>query len=364
MTRTGRRVMRRVCLPLTASLLLCAVPPATAFARRQATMLADRAPTRAGISDRVVGGPAPASVARAGEYSSYATASGDSVAVRLSSVYGDDTAVAQSYVDFLGGLPHGSELSLLKLSIETPSELTRDCGGGSSVAACYLPNSDLMIVPGEQAQNTNTGTTTSYLVAHEYGHHVAAHRSNTPFGALDYGPKYWASQERVCAGVANGRLFPGAETSSLYFANPGENWAETYARLKYPDLPWTFTSRLKPTSAVLAAARRDVAQPWTGPVRRVFRGTFGAGGSRARRFKLRLRLDGSLSLRLRGPAGTDYDLRMTVDGKQLAHTQTRGSRDALHLGAACRTRSRETVTVTVVRRSGSGPYRLDVSYAG
>ena len=105
---------------------------------------------------------------------------------------------------FLGTLPHGSELGRLKLAIETPAEVVSACGGDDGVLACYLPSSRTMIVPGEQAQGSDAPV--NYVMAHEYGHHLAAARSNAPLAAVTYGPKYWSSYERVCSRTADGRL--------------------------------------------------------------------------------------------------------------------------------------------------------------
>ena len=197
--------------------------------------------------------------------------------------------VAQTYVDFLGSLPHGTELSKLKLLLAPPTDVQRDCGGQDGVLACYDSQSHEMVVPGEQIEN-QSGVSTSYVIAHEYGHHIAAFRSNPPFPTVDVGPKYWASYEKICDRTLAGRLAPGDE-GQYYLLNPGENWAETYARLVYPNEPWRFTSLLKPDAGALAAARRDVLEPWTASVTKTFTGSFGGGD--VRRFSFPLTLDGA-----------------------------------------------------------------------
>ena len=186
---------------------------------------------------------------------------------------------------------------------------------------------------------------------------------NAPLSAPDYGPKRWSSYELVCLKTGQRQLFPGNE-ADFYHQNPGENWAETYARLVYPQQPWTFSGLLTPDAGALAAARADVLQPWTGPVTKRFRGTFTAGGPTTQSFKLPLTLDGALKLSLAGPRGTNLDLRVASLGKVQAQTRAAGSADHLSYGIACRERRTEVLTLTVQRRSGVGAYTLTARYAG
>lgn len=239
------------------------------------------------------------------------------------------------------------------------------CGGspGDGILACYDSRAEMMLVPGQEISASTGGVTTSYVIAHEYGHHVAANRSNAPFSSSDFGPKRWASRELVCLKTDKDLLAPGNE-GKRYADNPGENWAETYARLTYPDQPWTFSSLLQPDAADLAAARADVLTPWTARVLKTFTGTFARSGTSRRAHRITLTLDGAFSVRLRGPAGVQYDLDLKTNDGTHETTSARGAQDALSYQAACRGRQREQVTLTVVRRSGSGPYSLAVRYAG
>jgi hypothetical protein len=111
-----------------------------------------------------------------------------------------------------------------------------------------------MIVPGEQT-DSGYGVSTSYVITHEYGHHIANHRSNAPFDAFTYGPKYWASYEMVCDRSDRGLLAPGNE-GDKYDLNPGEGWADAYAHLKYPEQGWQLTPLLAPDAGRLLPLRR------------------------------------------------------------------------------------------------------------
>jgi hypothetical protein len=353
--------MTRFALALAALVLLAVPAAAQAHAKPRLVALEDRAPTRTSFPDRVLQ-RAPASAAQADTTHSYDAGDGTMIPITVSSELGGDTSLAQTYATFLGSLPHGSELGKLRVRIVPASEVPSDCGApGQDVLACYIAGVRRMIVPGDM--HASGGVTTSFVIAHEYGHHVAAYRSNAPFSALDFGPKRWASYERVCSRTLAGKLFPGDE-GTHYAANPGEGWAETYAHLVYPKVHWFYTPLLKPDAGSLAAARADVLDPWAGPSTKRFSGAL-AGGTAKRSFRLKVSLDGALTVKLSGPKGAQYDLRLRSHGSSFAHTSARGSDDTLGLRAACRTTSGpETVTIQVLRRSGSGPFRLTARYAG
>jgi hypothetical protein len=348
-------------LAVVATALACG--PAEARAKRTlAPPSVDAKVTRGGrVPDRVLSGSAATGRAATAGTRAFKTADGYTIAVQVSSAYAADTSAVQRYVDFLGSLPHGSELGTLRLVVATPSEVAAACGDTEGVVlACYAPSQRTMVVPGEQP--ANTGLSVEYIVAHEYAHHVAASRDNAPFDALDWGPKYWASYEHVCAGVAAKRYFPGDE-GTKYLSNPGENWAEVYAHLVYPSVPWTYDPSLQPNTAAFAAARRDVTAPWTGRRTKRFKGSLSAG-SKSRSFRFELTLDGSLSLRVAGPRRANYDLAVYAGGRKQGSTSASKASDALTFSTACLTKSSEIVTVRVLRRSGSGAFSLSAKYAG
>jgi hypothetical protein len=339
--------------------------PGAAQAQPHAQPLVDAAPFGTHFKDRVFSSAeTTAHAAASPQFQTYPTADGTLVNVAISDAYGGmlSQTVAQSYADFLDSLDHGSELAKLLLVLAPPADVVANCGGAEGTLACYDSRTSTMYVPGEETSSP-TGVTTSYVIAHEYGHHIAANRSNAPFSALAFGPKYWASYELVCDRALSGRLAPGDE-NEFYTENPGEGWAETYAQLKYPDVEWRFTPLLKPDQGAFDAARRDVLTPWVDPVTKAFKGTLGPTGSNTRRFTLPIALDGALHVRLVGPHTSDYNLVITSDAGGRATTTRSGSRDHISYEAACREKDTERLTVAVKRIKGRGPFTVRVEYAG
>src|SRR3954447_17087284 len=358
--------MARIRTTLIFALVALAVAPAAALAKPNAQPLRDVAPLGGKFKDRVLAGSSR--IARAsisGNWHTYKVADGVVLSAAISDGYANrlSTSVAQSYADFLDSLDHGPELAGLRIYIAPPAEVTAECGGQDGTLACYDSGTKIMVVPGEESVTGSSGVTTSYVVAHEYGHHIAASRNNDPFSGFRVGPKYWSSYELICDRSLRGRLAPGNEQEA-YLSNPGEGWAETYAQLRYPEVAWQFNPIMQPDAGAFAAARKDVLIPWPANAGKTFKGTFGQRGSRTRRFSFALTLDGSLQVLLRGPRKANYNLVLTSNGRNEGRTFNAGSRDSFDYQAACRQDATEHVTVTVKRVSGSGPFRVRVGYAG
>jgi hypothetical protein len=302
----------------------------------------------AAFKDRVLTGrTAHAAQAPHGTTARYPTAGGQTIQVTAT-----DPAIAQRYAALVGTFPHGAEISSLKMVVVPAADVDEQCGGhaGDGILACYSDSDQTMIVPDSQASGSDVSV--DYVIAHEYGHHIAAHRSNAPLEALDFGPKRWSSYELVCANTVDGKLAPGDEGDN-YRSNPGEAWAEAYARLIFPTEAWRFTSLLKPTGGSQLAAEADVLQPWTRRTTQTFTGT----GTKS--FKLPLTLDGAFTVQLDKPG---YRLVVKSGGKVLSRT----TGERIHYRIACRDRRTEDLTLSVLRRASTakGPYALKASYAG
>jgi hypothetical protein len=311
------------------------------------------------LHDRVLRGAAAARAARSpvarAAQQTYTTPDGYRIPVVVSPAYASDPAKVQGFVDFLSSRMHGFELGRISLQIATPSEVGVLCGGDA--LACYLPGRQLMVIPGEQTPSGEVPL--EFVITHEYGHHIALFRSNDPWPAVSWGPKYWSTDEHVCAGVFENIFFPGDE-GEHYLANPGENWAESYAVYHYRDAQWHFFPTFKPDENAFAAILRDVTQPWHRPPARTVRGSFSRAHHRARRFTIHDTLDGRVSLMLRGPRHTNFDLRVLAGGRRADGTQTAGSHDRLR-GDVC---NQPRLTVQVVRRAGFGRFKLRISAPG
>jgi hypothetical protein len=122
---------------------------------------------------------------------------------------------------------------------------------------------------------------------------------------------------------------------------------------------------MKPDAGAFAAAKRDVLTPWVQPTTKVFKGSFGRGGSSVKRFTFPITLDGALKIKLQGPSRSNYNLVLSSDaGSATARTNSSTSRDSFNLKAACREQATEKLTVAVKRVKGKGPFTLRAQYAG
>lgn len=187
------------------------------------------------------------------------TSTGEVVTVLVSDSLPAETP--EKWAEFLVKLVHGGELPRLSTTIASLEEVGDICG--SRALGCYGGNE--MIAMGAP---TIDGTTPEEVVRHEYGHHVAFHRVNTPWPAIDWGPKRWASAASVCGKVARRQAFPG-DGGQNYAQNPGEAWAEVYRVMDERKAGITANSwpiiveSFFPSEAALAAAEQDVVRPWT-----------------------------------------------------------------------------------------------------
>lgn len=285
----------------------------------------------------------------------YQTKDGMSVRVEVTPYLAADRAGVQEYVDFLGSRVHGSELRRLNVAIVTLAELQGTYCAAQALA-CYVPSREVMFIPGEQLPAGQAPL--PYVITHELGHHIANNRRNDPWKAVHWGPKRWASLRNVCLGVRAGRYFP-EDQGDRYYMNPGENWAETYAVLHYPGGPWEYDATLQPDPTTLQIAALDVTRPWSRPGAKRHSGRL-SRSNRRKTFPVTTTLDGRIALRLTGPKRAQYNLQLYANGQRLRSTRRKGSRDTLNYDA-CGLRS---LQVRVVRKSGSGKFKLSIGTPG
>jgi hypothetical protein len=290
---------------------------------------------------------AEATKAQAGS-GSFSTGDGQTIRVGWAAPY--NAADAQGVATYLGTLLHGHEIARLSVYLATAAQIHDICGAGA--LSCYDPAAEQMVIAGDDG--ASGGVSRAFVIAHEYGHHIANHRRNRPWWALRWGPKRWATQEGVCPGVRAGRYDPWYG----YWNNPGEAWAESFAFYHYPaETAWMWTLP-HPNAATYRAVRRDVLRPWRKNTKQSFTGRLG-GGSRADSHLVRTPLDGRIRVALRGPAGAGFDLRVLSrrHHRILARSLDPGDRDSLKYEIC----GRRSVRVVVHRASGGGRYQLTVS---
>ena len=251
----------------------------------------------------------------------YTASNGENVTVAVSDDYFQDPAGPQSYAEFFAtALIHGPELAQLAVVVVEPlSAVQLDCG--ENALACYYPSDQLMIVPGEDPQ---AGVPLESIVAHEYGHHVANHNVNTPWSAVDWGAKRWASYENICTRTLQRTAYPGDE-GEHYTLNPGEAFADTYRVMN--ELRWGLSPNsiywpivdqsFFPDAASILAVNQDVTAPWTANATTRTTGRFVKNGAQRKAHPLKTPLDGVLAVAVQSTAGR-YTVSLIDNGRQVA----------------------------------------------
>jgi hypothetical protein len=286
----------------------------------------------------------------------FAVAGGEHVELHISARYPESGALAQQWVDFFGRLPHGPELSLARVYIAPLDQVSELCYS-DQVVGCY--GAQTIVTVGD----TGAGYSPTSIAAHEYGHHIAANRTNAPWAAGDWGTKRWASVLGICARVATGTAFPGDEGAN-YSLNPAEGFAESYRVVVETNgtalgFEWPLVDpSFHPTAESLASLREDMFHPWVGPTARTIRGTF----LRRRRIwstQVATPLDGDLRVRVTVPgSGADDVTLLTGDGRTVLATGTwtsSGGRSAEY--RVCGARS---VRVRVTRGGAAARFTLQI----
>jgi len=257
----------------------------------------------------------------------------------------------REWAEAFAKMPHGPELSKLTVYLSPYSEISSDPVCGSQADSCYDPNDGTIYLVGETPPD---GAGILQIAMHEYGHHVAANRLNTPWDGSGWGPKYWASSQRVCSWVRRGKMWP-FDQDTHYEDNPAEIWAETFRIISAkseglePD-PWEILNpKWDPATrpAILAAAQRDVTNPWRGRVRSTWSGRLGVGGDRTDTVRVPANLDGTIGTRLSTSGSLRASVRLVPRGGSL--------RDSKVCGASA-------VDAIVTRRSGQGRWALAARY--
>jgi hypothetical protein len=289
----------------------------------------------------------------------YTASTGEHVSIQVSDSYPQDQALPQHWADFLASLLHGPELQTVRLTLVAFDEVQATCGNGA--LACYSPATGRIVATPDQV---SPEISPESIVMHEYGHHVAASRSDEPWAAVDYGTKRWSSYLQVCSRTRAHQLFPGAEDGTNYRLNPGEAFAETYRvlnerRLGRTESTWDVVSdTLYPDDTALSLATEDVTTPWTANSASTTSARL-TSRARIRSVAVSTPLDGTLRVTVRGVRNARAALDLVnAAGARVAHVVVTGATTRAVAATVCGARSYQA-RLTLQR--GSGTFRLAVS---
>ncbi len=319
------------------------------------------APLRDVVLSRPGAAAARISASASGERYPVNDGSEDSITVSVTAACQATCTAAdpQQIADFVGTLIHGPEIDLLTVQLDTPFQVGFDCGFDAE--SCYYSGGNKIVLSGDETVDSD-GASRDYVLAHEYGHHVAQHREvPPPFpAAINWGPEHWSSYEHVCRGKRDGALFPGNE-GTHYYQDPGEAWAESFAHYRFPEAPvkWDWIPSLKPNAAAFRAIREDTLHPWRGRTSFKLRGRAAgrAGGATVESF--RTPLDGEVSLGPVGEPGLGYQLSLRNPSGKVLRSSRGGATFHHRLDYTVCGQPRLRVAVRSTRRGGEG-FRLTV----
>jgi hypothetical protein len=286
------------------------------------------------------------------------TSTGEVVDVRVSDALPLETVTPEGWAEFLVKGTHGSEISSLRTYLAPLEEVQQLCG--ERALGCYRGNSMVAL-----AETTLDGITPEEIVRHEYGHHIAFHRLNSPWRAIEWGPKHWASAANVCQRVSRSAAFPGDQGAN-YAQNPGEAWAETYRLLDERKAGITAATwhivdaSFFPSEAALQAAERDVLQPWTAGRTTTHRRYFGKSTRRVWWIPISTPLDGELNVAATVPNKGLYEVALVAANRRtvIRRAQWVGQRAKRLAGTVCGQRS---LFVRVTRSGALGRVSVSIS---
>lgn len=261
-----------------------------------------------------------------------------------------NAADPQAIASTIGTFIHGPEVNLLTVQLDTPFQLGFDCG--FEAQACYFGGENRIVLSGDGDPAPDSAGR-DFVLAHEYGHHVAQHRDMpAPFpAAIDWGTERWSSVENVCQGNRAGALFPGDE-GRHYYEDPGEAFAESFAFNRFPTaaVEWAWAPALRPSAASLRAIRRDTLRPWLGRDSFTVSGRVPRNGAVVEEFPTPF--DGRVSIGPAGKPGLGYDLVIRNGSGKALRSSRQGVSSRHRLDYTVCGQSRLRVAVRASGRSG------------
>ena len=193
--------------------------------------------------------------------------------------------------------PTAASCSSLHVIIASPEQVTSSCGGLDGTLACYVAATRTMVDPGSPVGRRGLQRADRLL----RGRGTSTATTSPPIGPTPRSRR-WTSGRALGVLRAGLRAQPRgpARAGGRGDALRGQPGRGVGGHLRAPRVSRGGVAvhrAAAPGSGAYAAARQDVAAPWTHSRVRTLSGRFAAGGSSARHFTVTLDLDGALQRR-------------------------------------------------------------------
>ena len=286
------------------------------------------------------------------------TSTGETVDVQVSTALPADTSTPESWAEFLTGLTHGPEISLLTVYIVTFDEAQQICGL-ERTRVLRPRRAGRARRAGAGGRDSRGGRATRVRAPRR------ASPAEHPVGSDRPGAQAVGERDgRLCTRRAP-RGLPGDEGPN-YSLNPGEAWAETYRLMTEREAgittaTWPIISQsFYPTAAALQAAKQDVVSPWVKPRTLAFTRVFGRKTAKVWWIRLATPLDGDLRVSATVPNGATSEVALVGADRRavVRRAQWVSQRVERLTGSVCGQRS---FFVRVSQKGALGRVRVSVT---
>ena len=162
----------------------------------------------------------------------------------MSASYPKDDSADQALVDFLATREHGPELGSIQLFVGKPGRGHRASAAAARWSRATPPPSSACTCPARTPRASRPGTRSRTSTGTTSRRRAATTRGTRSTGGRSTGPA-----PSACAPQCGRRVLWPGDQGRHYFADPGEGFADGYAHLHYPDVPWQYNPLMRPDAA-------------------------------------------------------------------------------------------------------------------